>query len=1118
MSIRVSATFFLSLAFLFVLAGCSSELDQPTLFSLVDAGKTGIVFENRLTDTEKFNVFTYRNYFNGGGVGIGDLNGDGLADLYLTANQLPNRLFLNEGGFRFRDVTDEAGVAGMRAWSTGVSLADVNGDGLLDLYVCNSGNIDGDDRANELYINRGTNDDGVPTFAEQAAEYGLADEGYSTHAAFFDYDRDGDLDVYLLNNSFRPAGSFGLRNIRHMRDERGGDKLYRNDGGKFVDVSDAAGIYGSEIGFGLGVTVGDVDGNGWMDIYVSNDFFERDYLYVNNRDGTFTESLESWMRHVSLSSMGADMADVNNDGYPEIYVTDMLPEGDRRLKTTTIYRSWDVYQAQLRNDYYHQFMRNMLHLNNRDGSFSDIGHIAGVSMSDWSWGALFADFDLDGYKDIFVSNGIYKDLTNQDFIDFLGSEATLRQWVKSEERSFLALLAEIPSQPIPNYTFRNLGGLQFENAAAEWGLETPSFSNGSAYGDLDNDGDLDLVVNNVNMPLFVYRNDLDRLAPPRYLQFELTGGEGNTFAVGASVRAYQSGQVYYVEQVPQRGFQSSVDPILTIGLSTGATVDSVVVGWPDGRTTVLTQVEPNQRLALEQSAARSNRSPVSEWQQDAYLENVTAPIVLPYRHKENEFVDFDREGLLLRMYSTEGPALAVGDVNGDGFDDLYLGGAKGYPGSLFVQRRDGRFSSTARATLEADAASEDVGATFFDADSDGDSDLYVVSGGSDFSPGDDALRDRLYLNDGTGRLTRSPAYNAPPESGSVAAPADFDGDGDADLFVGGRLVPSQYGYDPVSRLLRNDGDGRLLNVTNSAATGLDRAGMVTDAVWTDYDGDGLIDLIVVGEWMPVRVYRNGGNGQLREVTDEAGLAGTSGLWNRIVAADLDGDGDQDLVGGNLGLNTKLRASADEPMTLYVSDFDRNGSVEQVLFYYSGRGSYPIALRGELLKQLNALKKKYVTYADFAEQTASDIFTQDELAKATRRDVHTLESSVFENLGNGTFKRHALPFEAQLAPIFAILPFDATADGITDILLAGNFFEVQPSVGRMDASYGVLLAGQGGLSFAGIGSRESGFRVDGQARHLAALSHADQGSLIVVARNNDSVQLFKRKSRSQTQLP
>ncbi len=1109
------ASFFLA-ATVVTISGCTTDSDHSKLFALLDAAETGIVFENRLTDTERFNVFTYRNYFNGGGVGIGDLNNDGLADLYLTANQLPNRLFLNEGGFRFRDVTDEAGVRGMRAWSTGVSFADVNGDGLLDLYICNSGNIDGDDRANELYINQGTKDTGVPTFVEEAAAYGLADEGYSTHAAFFDYDRDGDLDVYLLNNSFRPAGSFGLKNIRHIRDERGGDKLYRNDGRNFVDVSEAAGIYGSEIGFGLGVTVGDVDGDGWLDIYVSNDFFERDYLYVNNGDGTFEEALVSWMRHVSLSSMGADMADVNNDGYPEIYVTDMLPEGDRRLKTTTIYRSWDVYQAQLRNDYYHQFMRNMLHLNNRDGSFSDVGQIAGVSTSDWSWGALFADFDLDGFKDIYVSNGIYKDLTNQDFIDFLGSEATLRQWVQSEQRSYLALLAEIPSQPIPNYAFRNLDGLRFENAAAEWGLDTPSFSNGAAYGDLDNDGDLDLVVNNVNMPVFVYRNQLDRLAPSPHLQFVLRGEGENTFAVGASVRAYQSGRIFYVEQVPQRGFQSSVDLVLTIGLASDAPVDSVIVGWPNGRATVLLDVSPNQRLELDQSVARTVR-PASGTQSSVLLEDVTQAVELPYRHVENEFVDFDRESLLLRMYSTEGPALAVGDVNGDGLDDIYLGGAKGYSGSLLVQRRNGRFSLRGRGALAADAASEDVGAAFLDADGDGDLDLYVVSGGSDFTPGDPALEDRLYLNDGAGGITRSSAYSAPAESGSVAAPADFDGDGHTDLFVGGRLIPSQYGYDPVSRLLRNTGDGRLVNVTNTAAPGLDRAGMVTDAVWTDYDGDRLIDLVVAGEWMPIRIYRNSGDGRLLETTEAAGLGGSSGLWNRIVAADLDDDGDEDLVAGNLGLNTKLRANPDQPMTLYVSDFDRNGSVEQVLFYYSGRDSYPIALRGELLKQLNTLKKKYVTYADFAEQTAADIFSEDELAKSIRREVRTLESSLFENLGNGTFKRHTLPFEAQLAPVFGILPLDVTADGAKDILLAGNFFEVQPSVGRMDASYGVVLGGSGGLSFTSIGSRESGFRVEGQARHLATLSHAGRGRLIVVARNNDSTQLFS-KTTSRLRQP
>ncbi len=1095
--------------FLNFLIGCGQAGDQrQTLFTSLPPPESGIEFANSLTDTEEFNVFTYRNYFNGGGVGIGDVNGDGLADVYLTANQLPNRLFLNLGRMRFRDVTEQAGVKGIGAWSTGVSLADVNGDGLLDIYICNAGNIEGDDKANELYINQGPGPDGVPRFVERAREFGIADEGYSTHAAFFDYDLDGDLDVYILNNSFRPAGSFGLRNIRHIRDEKGGDKLYRNDDGSFVDVSVEAGIYGSEIGFGLGVTVGDVNADGWLDIYVSNDFFERDYLYVNSGDGTFRESLVDRMRHISLSSMGADMADINNDGFPEIYVTDMLPEDDRRLKTTTIYRSWDVYQAQLRNDYSHQYMRNMLHLNDGGERFAEIGQISGVSTTDWSWGALFADFDLDGFKDIFVSNGIYKDLTNQDFIDFLASDATLQMWIEAKDRSYLKLLAEIPSQPLRNYAFRNLGDLRFENAAAEWGLDTPSFSNGAAYGDLDNDGDLDLVVNNVNMPAFVYRNDADKIAPANYLQFVLNGRGMNRFAVGANVRVYVDGKTLFVEQVPQRGFQSSVDPVLTIGLGSATKVDSAVVRWPDGAVMVLTGIELNQRIVLNQTAAGPGRRSSSVDRAKTVLQDVTRAVALPYRHSENEFVDFDRESLLLRMVSTEGPRIAAGDVNGDGRIDLFLGGAKDRPGTLLRQRSNGNFESVQQSLFDADRTSEDIGVAFFDADDDNDLDLYVVSGGSEYDTNEPALQDRLYLNQGGGRFLKSNGLPAMRESGSVVAAADYDGDGDQDLFVGARLVPGQYGFEPHSAILRNEGGGRFANVTNFTASDLERAGLVTDAVWTDYDGDGHTDLIVVGEWMPITVFRNTGDGRLSNATERSGLARSHGLWNRIVADDLDADGDVDLVAGNLGLNTKLRAWNDRPMTMYVSDFDRNGSVEQVLFYYTGDKSYPIALRSQLVRQLNFLKKKYVNYADFAEQTATDIFSPDLLATAEKREVYILETSVLENAGDGTFVRRALPYEAQLSPVYGIVSEDLDQDGIRDLLLAGNFFAVQPSVGRMDANHGVFLKGKGVLEYEAVSSSRSGFAVDGEVRDMTVIQHPNHGRLIVAARNNDSVQLFR----------
>ena len=1096
-----------------LLTGCSAAADPALpppngrLFTLVPSSYTGVRFENHLTDTRDLNVFTYRNYYNGGGTAIGDLTGDGLPEIVLTSNLGGTRLYLNEGKFRFRDVTQQAGLHS-RGWTTGVTLADVNGDGRLDIYVCHAGLGDGRLRANELYINQGLNADGVPTFVEQAAAYGVADSGYSTQAVFFDYDRDGDLDLFVINNSPRPVASMPLKNTRKERDPLGGAKLYRNDGGHFVDVSAAAGIFGSEIGLGLGVVVSDVNRDGWPDIYVANDFFERDYLYINQGDGTFAERLEQEMPYISLSSMGLDIGDVNNDGWPDIYVADMLPEDEHRLKTTSSFESWDRLQTEVRNGFHYQFTRNMLHLNNRDGTFSDIGQMAGVARTDWSWSPLIADLDLDGYKDIYVTNGLAKDVTSQDYIAFLASRETMVKATSSGRVDFGRLVDAMSSTKLPNYAFQNRGDLTFSNASAAWGLDTLSFSSGAAYGDLDGDGALDLVVNNVNQEAFVYRNNAKALGTNRFLQVRLEGAGANRFAIGAKVTLWSGERQFFQEEQPTRGFQSSVDYVLTFGVGQRDTLDSVKVEWPDreGRVSVLRHVAANQRLSIRPSEAVALPAPGPQPLAPLFTD-VTDQIGLPYTHRENEFVDFDREPLMPKLLSTEGPMLAVADVNGDGLDDMFIGGAKGQAGKLLIQRPDGRFVSTNERVFDADAGSEDIGAAFFDADGDGHPDLYVVSGGSEFSAMAPALQDRLYLNDGRGNF-RKAVGSLPDEdvSGSRVVAADYDGDGDVDLFVGGRVVPWHYGVDPRSMLLQNDGHGHFTDVTQRLAPELERVGMVTDAVWRDVDGDGRPDLIVVGEWMPITVFHNAGGGKLVRLKTP-GLEKSEGWWNRIVAGDFTGHGRVDFIVGNLGLNTRFHASEAEPVTMYVKDFGGSGVSKQILSVYNHGTSYPIAMRDELIKALPYLKARFPRYADYAGRTVTDIFSPTELAGATFKQAHTLATALARNNGDGSFTLVPLPLEAQLAPVYGILAQDVDGDGKPDLLLAGNFDGVQPEIGRMSASYGLVLRGDGLGRFRPLPALQSGFTVPGQARDVQRV-RTRRGDLYVVARNNDRALVFR----------
>lgn len=1064
-----------------------SITEQGELFELKNNQEIGIDFINNLTSTQEFNVYKYRNFYNGGGVAIGDINNDGLADVFMTSNQGPNRLFLNKGAWQFEDITESAGVGGERAWSTGVTMADVNADGLLDIYVCNSGDVAGDNKENELYINQGD-----LQFKEQAVDYNLNDKGFSTHASFFDYDKDGDLDIYILNNSFQAIGSFNLRkNERPKRDELGGDKLMQNQNGKYVDVSEEAGIYGSVIGFGLGVTIGDVNNDNWEDIFVSNDFFERDYLYINQKDGTFQEDLTNQMKSISGASMGADMADINNDGYQDIFVTEMLPSEYQRLKTVTTFEDWDKYQYNVKNGYHHQFTRNVLHLNRGDNSFSEVGRSAGIEASDWSWGALFFDMDNDGLKDLFIANGIYQDLTDQDYLQYIANESVIQAIVTDEGVNYKELIDIIPSNKVANHAYKNNGDLGFQKYT-DSGLLMPSFSNGAAYGDLDNDGDLDLVVNNVNMPCFVYEN---KRASGNYLKIKLVGAGANTFAIGSKVKVTSGEQNWLVENQPTRGFQSSMDPTIVVGVGNAEKVD-VEVAWEAGKFTQLTNVSTNQTLTIEASSAKAAPTPAKEKQPTLFQRRTAG---LKVKHQENFFIDFNRERLNYHGHSNEGPRVTTGDINGDGAIDLVLPGPLGTPCTLYLGGADSTFTAQDLPAISKDA--EHVAAHLFDADQDGDLDLYMASGGVEISEYSPLLHDQIYFNDGQGNFG-NPKKLFPNEqkiSTQAVHSGDIDNDGDLDLFVGERIKISKYGAKCSGYIFENDGQGNFTDVTNQYFPGLKDIGMITDAQWGDLNGDQKLDLIVVGEFMEVYVLMNEG-GQLSRVNLDFS---NSGWWNRVYLSDVDGDQDLDILVGNLGNNSRFEATPEHPMRLYFSDFDRNGAPEGILTFNAANGKdYPYALRHNLTHQLRYLKKKYPDFKSFKDADITQIFDENQLDQASILELNEVHSILIKNLGNNKFEKQLLPRSVQFSPVYAIEAVDVDKDNDLDLLLGGNLFKVQPEVGMYDASYGQCLINDGQGNFTDQ-SVALGFAVQGEIRDIKFIEES-----IYIFRNNDEVVTYQ----------
>jgi hypothetical protein len=1093
--------------FILLFTNCSknNSENKDTLFTKLDSSATGINFVNEVKNGADMNIFKYRNFYNGGGVAIGDINNDGLADVYFTSNLGTNKLYLNKGNFKFEDISKKAGVEGSESWSTGVVMADINGDGLLDIYVCNAGNPKNGNRKSELFINNGN-----LTFSEKAEEYNLADTGITTQVSFFDYDKDGDLDCYVLNNSFIPVSSLNYSNKRELRDKDwdvnpvlkgGGDKLLRNDNGKFVDVSEQAGIFGSLIGFGLGISVGDVNGDLYPDIYISNDFYERDYLYINNKNGTFSEQVQGWTSHTSQSSMGADMADINNDGLPDIFTTDMLPEGDERLKTTTSFENYDLFTRKLNLDFYYQYMQNNLQFNNGNNQFLEIANYAGVAKTDWSWGALLFDMDNDGNKDIFVSNGICHDLTNQDFVDFFANDLMQKMTITGKKEQMETIINKMPSTPIPNYAYHNNKDLTFTNQAENWGLATPSFSNGAAYGDLDNDGDLDLVVNNVNMESFVYKNNSnEKNKNNHFIKVKLKGEGQNKFAVGSVVELFSGNEIIRQELVPSRGFQSSIDYVLTFGIGTKK-IDSLQVIWPNSKFQTITKISNNTTYNLNIADAKSNFIPKNDIQKPLFLEKKSNFLA----HKENDYTDFDYEGLIAKMLSQEGPSLTVADINGDGNEDVFIGGAKGQAAKIYLNNGNDSYTISNQKDLESDANYEDTAASFFDADGDGDQDLLVGSGGNEKA--DQAnYKNRLYLNNGKGVFTKS-TTNIPTTNNnvSVIASNDFDGDGDIDVFIGSRSDPGVYGIIPKQLLLENDGKGNFTNITDKKAFKLNEVGMITDAVWEDIDNDGKKDLIIVGDWMTPIIFKNIGR---RLAEFKSNLSGFSGFWNAVSCVDLNNDGKKDLILGNKGTNTTYKASFSNPMKMFVNDFDANGTIEQITTRTIDGKDLPVHLKSELAKQIPMIKKKNLSYADYSKKSFQELFPQEVIDNSIQKMVNIQESVIAINKGNGKFEIQILPKEVQFSTVNTICTADVNKDGILDILLGGNQYEFKPQFGRLDSNYGSVLLGNKKGNYTWTSYKKSGFFMKGEVKHIQKIKNKNNSITIIAAINDNAPKIFK----------
>lgn len=1122
---------FLSFLSIFLLLSCGKEdaavtEDKDTLFTLLDASKTGIDFENTLVETDESNIITYEYIYNGGGVAVGDVNNDGLSDVYLSGNQVQNKLYLNKGDLSFEDITAKAKIQEKEGWKTGTAMADVNGDGLLDIYVCYSGNAPQEGvtspvireykpRSNQLFINQGLDATGVPTFKDQAKEYGVDAIGtFTTQVYFLDYDLDGDLDLFLLNHANKFYNIFfNVTLLRSKRHPYYGNQLYENRDNQFVEVSEEAGIDGTGINFGLSAAISDFNKDGYPDIFVTNDYSEQDFCYLNNGDGTFTETSKVSFEHLSKYSMGSDVADINNDMNPDLFVVDMLPESNYRQK---VLKGPDEYNKSVRltdSGYHKQYMRNNLQLSRGkdpkgDLRFTEVGQLSGISNSDWSWAPLFADYDNDGLKDVFITNGYLRDYSNLDFNNYTVHEARDRAQATGERLDLGLLISKIPSTKVSNYIYKNVDGLLFENKTQAWGLDQKTVSNAAAYADFDNDGDLDLIINNLNDPVLVYENHENEQLNNNFLSLTLKGEGKNTQALGAKVMLQlEDGKQIYQEAFYIRGYQSSVEPKMTIGLGKAERIQSLEIIWPSKKLTRLENVQANQALVLKEAEATETYD-YKITAPETLFTDITANSNIDFIHQENDYVDYNYESLIPYQVSKTSGKAAVGDLNNDGNDDIFFLGASGRASQLYLGSDSGKFKLNNAGqpwTSAEEVVHEDYDALFFDADGDGDLDLYVVSGGNEEFNGDAYYQDRLYLNTGNGKFSK--AENALPDmkfSGGVVKAADYDKDGDLDLFVGGRISGGNYPMAPRSVLLTNETSGSDVKFSVTRNYDLEQVGMVTDADWVDVDNDSWPDLVLAGEWMPISLFKNNA-GTLKNETEKAGLANSNGWWFSLQSGDFDGDGDVDFLAGNLGENNQFKASVEEPMRYYIQDIDNNGRIDPILTYYIDGISYPWPTRDELMGQVSALKKQYQSYESYAKTNTEEFLKTNKIEPRFTLEIKMLASAYIENKGDGTFSIKALPKAVQDAPIQDFVVADFDDDGNSEILTAGNLYPFRVSQGPLDASFGSLLSfNQGDFRLM---PQAANLWLDGDIKSLNILNTKSGQKHLLVTRNNAGPGLY-----------